>query len=178
MAMKCPQCGAKNDDAARRCRVCANLLNAAAPEVEHKAPELPEHVQRRIENVVAPHAHGDTHIPSPSFGGLGSVGDDRAAVEAGGGVGAGADAFDPDALFDAVGGDLRYEHLPPPPAPPSDELTMPPEPERPDLLTSIELPPDATTEDIERAAAEALRQERLGRRPGILNKVFKPEGEQ
>lgn len=29
---RCPECGADNDPDVRRCRVCANLLNAQAPE--------------------------------------------------------------------------------------------------------------------------------------------------
>jgi len=35
--------------------------------------------------------------------------------------------------------------------------------------------PDATGEDISRLTAAALREERLKKRPGFLNKVFKPE---
>jgi hypothetical protein len=167
MAMKCPQCGAKNDDGVRRCRVCANLLNASVPEVEHRPPDLPEHVQRRIEEAVAPHTLGDTNIPGPTTGGFGSL-PPRPVGE--------APLFDPNALYEDIETSEQFQHLPPPPAPPQpDLLEMPPEPERPDLLKEIQLGPNATTEEIERAAAEALRQEPLARRPGFLKKVLKED---
>jgi hypothetical protein len=87
--------------------------------------------------------------------------------------------FDPDALFR----DMQVQHLPPPPPPPpqpSDELTLPVVERGPDPLWSLgadALPTDATSEDIERVTREALRQERLRKRPGFLDKMFKPEDE-
>jgi hypothetical protein len=32
--VRCPGCGAKNDQASRRCRVCTLVLNSSAPELE------------------------------------------------------------------------------------------------------------------------------------------------
>jgi hypothetical protein len=82
--------------------------------------------------------------------------------------------FDPDALFR----DMGRSHLPepPPPPPPPDELRLPPPPAPgPDPLWGIgaELGDNATSEQIERATREALRQERLRKRPGFLDKVFR-----
>ena len=168
MAEKCPQCGARNDDGVRRCRVCANLLNASVPEVEHRPPDLPEHVQRRIEEAVAPHTLGDTYVPGPTTGGFGAL-PPREDGEV---------LFDPNALFEEIGEAEQFQHLPPPPPPPKpDLLEMPVEPERPDLLKEIQLGPNATTEEIERAAAAALREERYRRRPGFLKKVLKEDEE-
>jgi hypothetical protein len=224
----CPQCGARNDLDARRCRVCANLLNADIPEAPHKPKGLPDSVQRQIESELGlsgeipapsfsaappppppppppvPPLPSDGPVaapppPPPSAGGhppppAGSPGvfaaDDPYATP---GQPASAAAeppplyevaddepFDPDALFR----DMARSHLPPPPPPPPppDELRLPPPPApEPDVLWSVgqDLGSNPTSEDIERATREALRQERLRKRPGFLDRVFKgDEGDQ
>ncbi len=254
---KCPQCGAKNAPDARRCRVCANLLNAAIPEQEHRPKGLPDHIQRRVDAQLEQQASEPTFIPGvtpaagtggygpspeppggPAFGagpepggfgapdaGAGPIGappppawaapppppawaapppgpvaapaafdnqgadpgflppppGDEIIIEAGPRhpgepappppePAAEFEKFDADALFR----DMGRAPLPPPPPPP-DELRMPPPPTGPDPLWQIEVPDGATSAEIEAAAAKAMRDERLNRRPSFLDKVFKAD---
>jgi hypothetical protein len=86
MANPCPHCGADNEAGTRRCRVCADLLDASVPE-------------EPVIEAVAP-----------------------------------ADPF---------------------------------------AVAAADLPDDASAEQIEQATARALRDERLRRRPGFLDRVFR-----
>ncbi len=284
---KCPQCGAKNATDARRCRVCANLLNLAAPEVEHRPKGLPDHIQRRVDAELEQQIGTDTFIPgvtpaagSGGFGASPGAPDGFGSAEpAGSGFGpppppdawaapappawaapppgatapppppswatpasappppgapppppawatpappppgasvdpqahvAGGAAgevpgwappppgdeiiieapprhvadvepppvadeafekFDPDALFR----DMGRAPLPPPPPPPDELRLPPPVDDGPDPLWQIEVPDGASSAEIEAAAAKAMRDERLNRRPSFLDKVFNVE---
>jgi ribosomal protein L40E len=59
---KCPQCGATNSGDARRCRVCANLLNVDAPETRKGFALRPEELATEPEppDPFAPEAEPDT----------------------------------------------------------------------------------------------------------------------
>jgi hypothetical protein len=131
----------------RRCRVCAALLDAGVPEDAGGPAALPDHVQRWMSRDLAAR---DQAPPRPA---------DAAPVPDPGGD---AERFDPDALFREIGRPAP----PPPPAPPPSAQPPPP------TAWPVDVPEGASGEDIERATAQAMREERLRRRPGFLDRIF------
>jgi hypothetical protein len=144
----CPDCGAHNDQGVRRCRVCAALLDSSVAEDAGGQAELPEHVQRWMSRDLAreePPAVAPRQAPPPP-----------PALDE-------AERFDPDALFREID---RPAPPPPPAAPP------PPAPTRPETPWAVDVPDGASGEEIEQATARAMREERLRRRPGFLDRIF------
>lgn len=184
----CPQCGAGNPPDARRCRLCATLLNPEVPEEAHRPKGIPEHVQRQMERDWKgdPAMAQETVIPGGSFGSLPPIDAEGppaavppAPVDHGPGVGAPVvaepagpvddDHFDPDELF-------RQMHSDPTP------MTRVPFGSTPDLepdpLWSLGgTDQELSSEEISRLTAEALREERLRKRPGLLDKVFRTDAD-
>lgn len=111
---RCPQCGADNAEDSRRCRVCANLLNASVPEAEAKPLGLPLSMQVQM---------------------------DVAQREGQGGSG----SFDPDGLAVEAPGEAA---------------------------------PKLSSAEIERLTRDAMREERMKKRPGFLKKLSKSDEEQ
>jgi hypothetical protein len=188
----CPQCGASNAVDARRCRLCATLLNIEVPEEAYQPKGLPEHVERQLHR----DWHGDpsmteqTVVPGGSFGSLPPIGPDGPPLDAGPSERAAApgaeptarhpydptpaveergseaddDHFDPDALFRQMKTDPSPMSTAPFGSTPDFE---------PDPLWALGADGrEMTSEEIERITAEALREERLRKRSGILDKVF------
>jgi hypothetical protein len=152
----CPECGARNDLGVRRCRVCAALLDAGAPEDAGGSTELPEHVQRwmnrdmaRDEAPAADAWAGSAPPPPP-----GPLADE--------------DRFDPDALFRDIG----RPAAPLPPPPPGSAPPAPRPPPGTGAPWAVDVPDGASGEEIERATAQAIREERLRKRPGFLDRIF------
>ena len=146
----CPDCGARNDPGVRRCRVCAALLNAGAPEDAGGPAELPDHVQRWMSRDLA--REEPTPAVAPGAPPPPAHGD--------------AERFDPDALF-------RDIDRPPPPAAPAPPAAAPsPAAPRPDTGWAVDVPDGASGEEIEQATARAMREERLRKRPGFLGRIF------
>jgi hypothetical protein len=178
-SVRCPQCGADNATDQRRCRICAELLNPDIPDEGLQPRGLTERLQMQVDaefgDAVGPtHIPGQLYEPDPAPGD-GIVFESTAPPPPDPGwppVGADEEEhFDPDALFRDMGRD-------PVPAPPTnpDEIRLP-EPDRgPDPLWSVgEGKGELTSAEIERLAAEAVRNERMKKRPGLLNKVFQDE---
>ena len=74
----CPQCGASNAADARRCRLCATLLNIEIPETAYQPKGIPEHIERQMHRDWQgdPNATEQTVIPGGSFGSLPPIGPD------------------------------------------------------------------------------------------------------
>ena len=185
----CPQCGASNPPDARRCRLCTTLLNAEVPEAVQQPKGIPEHVQRQMERDWKgdPAMTQETVIPGGSFGSLPPIGPDATAAPAspgpptpvdGGFPGGDApplseapvdDHFDPDELFRQMGSD----------ATPMVRVPFGSTPDlEPDPLWSIGAERgEMSSEEISQLTAEALREERLRTRSGLLDKVFQVDVE-
>ena len=185
----CPQCGASNPPDARRCRLCTTLLNTEVPEAVQRPKGLPEHVQRQMERDWKgdPAMTQQTVIPGGSFGSLPPIGPDATAAHASpeppppvdGGFPDGDapppseapvdDHFDPDELFRQMGSD----------ATPMVRVPFGSTPDlEPDPLWSIGAERgEMTSEEISQLTADALREERLRTRSGLLDKVFQTDVE-
>jgi len=196
----CPQCGAGNPPDARRCRLCATILNAAVPEAEHQPKGIPEHVQRQMERDWKgdPGLTQETVVPGGSFGSLPPVGPDGPggyepapppvgpaydvgpaepapaateptwdSVQPGWEPAGDDDHFDPDDLFRQMGSDPT----------PMTRVPFGSTPDlEPDPLWSLGADRgEMSSEEISRITAEAMREERLRKRSGLLDKVFQTD---
>jgi hypothetical protein len=134
--------------------VCAALLDLGAPEETGGPAALPEHVQRWMSRDLA----ARDERPAPA------AGDPPPPAD--------AERFDPDALFREIG-------RPAPPAPPAPSAPpVPPAAPAPETAWAVDVPDGASGEDIERATARAMREERLRRRPGFLDRIFTDRGDE